>query len=221
MKIVRNKLFTLLAVGALALGVLGIAGGVILATTATTAQAAERGDDGNGQTLAARLAEKLTGILGLAPEEAITEAQVQAAFNGVTADRQEEKLQARLEELEVEEEAATAIMDWFGDYPYSDLIRLRPMGLASSAKVEGALERLVEKERIAQEQADGIQSWYDQRPDLPEGLEKSGRHGRGGKHGHHRHGDHDHRGHDRDGDKDDGKDDSDGDGDGDSDDENA
>ncbi len=208
MKITRNRLFTLLVVGALALG---LAGGAILATTATTARAAERGDDGNGKSLAARVAEKLTSALGLAPEEAITEAQVQDAFNGVAADRQEEKLQARLEELEVEEAAATAIMDWFGEYPYRDLIRLRPIGLANSEKVEGALERLVEKERITQAQADGVQAWYDQRPDLPEGLERSGRHGRGGKHGHHRHGDH--RGHDRGGDKD-GRD-------GDSDDESA
>ena len=33
----------------------------------------------------------------------------------------------------------------------------------------------MEKERITQAQSDAIQSWYDDRPDLPEGLEPTGR----------------------------------------------
>ena len=183
MKFTKNKVFLMLVAGALALG---IAGGTILAATASTASAQENGA-GQGQSFAARVAEKLTAALGL--EQDITEAQVQEAFDGAATDHQEEKLQARLDEMEVEEATATAIMDWFQAYPYTDLVKLRYIGLASSEKAEGVLERLVEKERITQAQSDGIQSWYDDRPELPEGLERSGRRGwhggeeRGGHHG--------------------------------------
>ena len=122
----------------------------------------------------------LNEALGL--DEDITEAQVQAAFNGATADRQAEALSARLDELEVEDSVKTQILDWFDDYPYDSLVRLRFIGLAESDKVTSHLERLVEKEKITQAQSDGIQSWYDERPDFPEGLERSGRgrHDRGG-----------------------------------------
>ena len=173
----KSRFFMLLLAGALAIG---IAGGAIMATT--TASAQENSND-SGKSFAARVADKLNAALGL--EEDITEAQVQEAFDGAATDRQDEKLQARLDEMEVEEATATAIMDWFKAYPYTDLVKLRYIGLASSEKVEGILERLVEKERITQAQSDGIQSWYDERPELPEGLERSGRHGRDGRGGHH------------------------------------
>ena len=202
MKFTRNKVFLMLVAGVLALG---IAGGAVLATT--TASAQENPDsEGSSKSFAARVADKLNAALGL--EENITEAQVQDAFDGATGDRQEEKLQARLDEMEVEEATATAIMDWFQAYPYTDLAKLRYIGLASSEKVEGALERLVEKERITQAQSDGIQSWYDDRPELPEGLERSGRHGRHG--GEERGGHHGGRHQDKDG----SENDDDGDGDG-------
>ena len=175
----KSRFFMLLLAGALAIG---IAGGAVLATANATASAQEN-SNGRGKNFAARVADKLNAALGL--EQDITEAQVQAAFDGAATDQQEEKLQARLDEMEVEAATATAIMDWFKAYPYTDLARLRYIGFASSAKVEGVLERLVEKERITQTQSDGVQSWYDDRPELPEGLERSGRHGRDGKRGHH------------------------------------
>ncbi len=180
MKFTRNKIFVLLIAGAAALG---IGGGIALAATLTTAHAHGGirwggSGSGDGASLAARIAEKLNDALEL--DEDITEAQVQAAFNGVTADRQVEKLEARIDELDdVEEATKTEILDWFDDYPYADLIRFRTIGLASSGDVSNFLERLVDKERITQAQSDGIQDWYDDRPDLPEGLERSGR----GKHG--------------------------------------
>ena len=180
MKFTKNKVFLTLVAGALALG---IAGGTILAATASTASAQENGA-GQGQSFAARVAEKLTAALGL--KQDITEAQVQEAFDGARADQQVDLLQRRLDKLEEEKvtaEESAAIMDWFKAYPYTDLVKLRYIGLASSEKAEGVLERLVEKERITQAQSDGIQSWYDDRPELPEGLERSGRHGRGGHHG--------------------------------------
>ena len=181
MKFTKNKVFLMLVAGALALG---IAGGTILAATASTANAQENGA-GQGQSFAARVAEKLTAALGL--KQDITEAQVQEAFDGARADQQVDLLQRRLDKLEegekVTAEESAAIMDWFQAYPYTDLVKLRYIGLASSEKVERILERLVEKERITQAQSDGIQSWYDDRPELPEGLERSGRHGRGGHHG--------------------------------------
>ena len=183
MKFTKNKVFLMLVAGAL---VLGIAGGTILAATASTANAQENGA-GQGQSFAARVAEKLTAALGL--EQDITEAQVQEAFDGARADQQVDLLQRRLDKLEegekVTAEESAAIMDWFQAYPYTDLVKLRYIGLASSEKVEGVLERLVEKDRITQAQSDGIQSWYDDRPELPEGLERSGRHGRDGRGGHH------------------------------------
>lgn len=182
MKFTRNRIFILLVAGAAALG---IAGGIAVASTLTTAHAHGglgwgSGGSGDGTSLAARIAEKLNNALEL--DEDITEAQVQTALNGVTADRQDEKLEARIDELEVEDATKTEILDWFDDYPYADLIRYRTIGLASSDKASSFLERLVDNERITQAQSDGIQGWYDDRPDLPDGLERSGvgRHGRGG-----------------------------------------
>ena len=177
MKLTRNKVFMLLVAGAAALG---IAGGIAVAASITTAHAHGGfggGGGGDGASLAARLAEKLNAALSL--DEDITEAQVQTAFNGVIGDRQEEVLEARLDELEVEEDTQTEIMDWFGDYPYTDLIRYRTVGLATSDSAASYLERLVEKERITQAQSDEISSWYDERPEVPAGLERSGR----GRHG--------------------------------------
>ncbi|MDE2778862.1 MAG: hypothetical protein OXI91_04190 [Chloroflexota bacterium] len=172
MKLMRNKVFLFLVAGAAALG---IAGGIAIATT--TSNAFAHGGFGSGgsadaASFAAKVAEKLNEALSL--DEDITEAQVQTAFNGVVSDQQDTALEARLVELEAEDDVKTEITDWFDDYPYSDLIRLRIIGLASSDTVSSHLERLVEKERITQAQSDGIQSWYDDRPDLPEGLERSG-----------------------------------------------
>ena len=181
----RKWLLAPLVAGAL---VVGIGAGALLTVSAAVAMAHGKGDDG-GTSFASRVAHQLTSILDL--ETDITEYQVQTAFNTAYGDQQEEKLQARLDELEVEEATATSIMDWYQAYPYADLIRLRPIGLANSDKVSGALENLVEKERITQAQADGIQSWYDDRPELPEGLEQSGKRDREGRRGHHRRGDND------------------------------
>ena len=167
----------LLIAGAAALG---IAGGIAVAATFTTAHAHGgfgKGGSGDGASLAARIAEKLNDALEL--DEDITETQVQTALNGVTADRQEEILEARLDDLEVEDATKTEIMDWFDDYPYADLVRFRTIGLATSDNASSFLERLVENEKITQAQSDGIQGWYDERPDLPEGLERTGR----GRHG--------------------------------------
>lgn len=176
----RNRVFIALVAGALALGV---AGGSLLAFSASQAYAhGSWGGSGDGASFASRVADKLNEALNL--DEDITEAQVQTAFNGATADRQEEMLDARLDELEVEDSVKTEITDWFDDYPYDDLIRLRPIGLSASDRVSGYLERLVDKERITQAQSDGIQSWYDDRPNLPEGVERAGR-------GHHGNGDND------------------------------
>ena len=180
MKFFRNKVFLFLVAGA---AVLGIAGGIAVAATFSTSYAHAHGGfgsggSGDGASFAARVAEKLNDALGL--DEDITEAQVQTAFNGVVGDRQEEVLEARLEDLEVEDATTTEIMDWFDEYPYADLIRYRSIGLATSDNATSYLERLVEKERITQAQSDEISSWYDDRPDLPEGLERSGRSRRGG-----------------------------------------
>ena len=198
----KSRFFMLLLAGALAVG---IAGGAIIATNTASAQ---ENSNGSGKSFAARVAEKLTAALGL--EQDITEAQVQEAFDGARADQQVDLLQRRLDKLEegekVTAEESAAIMDWFQAYPYTDLVKLRYIGLASSEKVEGILERLVEKERITQTQSDGIQSWYDDRPELPEGLERSGRHDRDGRRGHHggRHQDNDSSENDENGDGDGG-----------------
>ena len=180
-RITRNRVFILLAAGALAMG---IAGGTLLAATVSNAHA--HGGWGmksssDGASLASRVAAKLNEALNL--DEDITEAQVQTAFNGVTADRQDEWLAARLDELEAEDSVKTEITDWFSEYPYDDdLIRLRFLGLAASDKVGSYLERLVENDRITQAQSDAVQSWYDDRPELPEGLERSGRWRHGSRH---------------------------------------
>ena len=187
MKMTRNKVFMVLAAGAVALGIVG---GIAVASTVTSAHAHGRfggGGTGDGASLASLVADKLNEALNL--DNDITGAQVQTAFNGVTADRQDERLEAKLDDLEADDETQTAITDWFDDYPYSELIRLRPIGLAASDKVTGYLERLVEKEEITQTQSDGIQSWYDERPELPEGLEMSARGRHRGHHGSNRDGD--------------------------------
>ena len=181
MKFFRNKVFLLLVAGA---AVLGIAGGIAVAATFSTQLAHAHGGIGgggssDGASFAARVADKLNDALNL--DEDITEAQVQTAFNGVVGDRQEEVLDAKLDDLDVEDATRTEITDWFQEYPYADLIRYRTIGLATSDNATSYLERLVEKDRITQAQSDEISSWYDERPDLPEGLERSGRsrHGRG------------------------------------------
>lgn len=169
----RKRVFLMLAAGVLALG---LAGGTAVAVTASGVQAHGGigwGAGSDGTSFASRVAAKLNDALDL--DEDITEAQVQTAFDGATADRQAEALAARLDELEVEDSVKTGITDWFDEYPYDDLIRLRTIGLADSDRVAGHLERLVEKERITQTQSDAIQSWYDDRPDLPDGLERTGR----------------------------------------------
>lgn len=173
MKITRNRVFLMLVAGVLALGIVG--GGVAAATVSSAHAHGGIGKvgGGDGVSFASRVADKLNEALGL--DEDITEAQVQAAFNGATADRQKEALSSRLDELEVEDSVKTEILDWFDDYPYDSLVRLRFIGLAESDKVTNHLERLVGKEKITQAQSDGIQSWYDERPDFPEGLERSGR----------------------------------------------
>ena len=127
MKFTRNKIFIMLLAGAAALG---IAGGIAVAATVATTHAHGGvrwgGSSGDSTSMAARIAEKLNDALDL--DEDITEAQVQTAFNQVTADRQREMLEARIDELEdVEDETRTAILDWFDDYPYADLIRFRPL----------------------------------------------------------------------------------------------
>ena len=181
MRLTRNRIFLMLVAGA---AVLGIAGGIAVAGVISASHAYAHGGFGGGSddgtSFAARVAEKLNDALNL--EEDITESQVQAAFNGVVGDRQEEVLQARLDDLDVDDDTRTEIMDWFGDYPYTELVRYRTIGLATSDNAANFLERLVEKERITQAQSDEISSWYDDRPDLPEGLERSGvgRHGKGG-----------------------------------------
>ena len=177
MKLTRNRAFLMLVVGVLALGVVG---GAVVAATVSSAYAhggigGMNGSD--GASFASRVADKLNDALGL--DEDITEAQVQTAFNAATADRQAEALSARLDELEVEDAVKTEILDWFNDYPYDSLVRLRFIGLANSDRVSSHLERMVEKDKITQAQSDGIQSWHDERPNFPDGLERSGR----GKHG--------------------------------------
>ncbi len=181
----RKWLVVPLVVGALAVGLVVGAGATALAATAL---ADGHRADGSSRNFAARVADKLTGALGL--ETAITESQVEDAFNAAHGDWQEEMLQARLDALAVAEGPAAAIMTWFSAYPYSDLIKLRPVGLVQSDRVSGVLERLVAREAISQAQADGIQAWYAERPELPAGLEQSrghfrGRDGDGRRGGHH------------------------------------
>ncbi len=178
MKFTGNRVFLLLLGGALALG---IAGGVALVGVFAASQVYAHGGyatNGDGTSFAAAIAQKLSQVL----DGEVTEAQVQTAMNGVVADRQVANLEAKLDDLGAEDDARSAILEWFDDYPYSDLIRLRTIGLASSDRVGGYLERLVNAGHVTQEQADGIQAWYDQRPALPEGLERSG-YGRHGKRG--------------------------------------
>ncbi len=187
LKITRNRVFLALLGG---MAALGIAGGVALAASVSDAYAhggLGKGGDGSS-SFAARVADKLNGILGL--EQEITQEQVQLAFNAANADRQVERLEARLDELEVAEESKTAILDWFNAYPYADLINFRTVGFASSENIDPILERMVEREKLTQAQADGIKSWYDDRPEIPEELTFSGKGKRGGKHGRHGRGHH-------------------------------
>ena len=196
-RFLKNK-FVLMAAGGLM--ALGLAGGAGLAVAGS---AYGHGSGfGTVNDFAGRVAQQLNAALGLTDDREISAEQMQTAFSAATADLQEEHLQQKLDDAEVSAADAAAIMDWFRAWPYADLVRLRPIGFASSAdRLERKLAHLVEKEWITQAQSDGIVSWFNDRPALPEGLERSHRGGRKGK------GDrdggnarHHHRGGDRDGD---------------------
>ena len=49
-----------------------------------------------------------------------------------------------------------------------------------SDKVDNFLARLVENEKLTQDESDALDAWHDDRPDsLPEVFRKHGRHGHG------------------------------------------
>ena len=180
-RFLKNKFVLMVAGGLMALGLVGGAG--LVAAGAAYGHSAGPGF-GAVNDFAGRVAQKLNAALGLTDDEAISAAQMQTAFNAATADLQEEHLQTKLDEAEVAAAEADAIMDWFRDWPYAELIRLRPIGFADNAnRLTRKLAHLVEKEWITQAQSDGIVSWYNDRPELPEGLERSHRGGHRGKGG--------------------------------------
>ena len=182
-KRLKNKFILIPAAGLLAFAlVAAIGAAAIIAASSYGPGIAHAAADGSN--FPARVAQKLNAALGLAGDDRITDAQMQTAFNAATADLQEEHLQQKLTDAGVAQEDADAIMTWFRAWPYSELVQLRAIGFARNAdQVERKLARLVEKERITQAQSDGILSWFNDRPDLPEELERAG-HGR-----HHRKGD--------------------------------
>ena len=86
--------------------------------------------------------------------------------------KDEKQLQGWLEKQGVAAAAITGIKDWFQAWPYADLTTLRYIGFAVADQVEqGLLPSLVSRSRITRQQANKIKSWYNARPDLPEGLE--------------------------------------------------
>lgn len=182
-KHLKNKFILIPAAGLLAFALVAAIGAAAIAAASSygpgIAHAAA-----DGSNFPARVAQKLNAALGLAGDDRITDTQMQTAFNAATSDLQEERLQQKLTDAGVAQEDADAIMTWFRAWPYSELVQLRAIGFARNAdQVERKLARLVEKERITQAQSDGILSWFNDRPELPEELERAG-HGR-----HHRKGD--------------------------------
>ena len=178
-RFLKNKFLVIAAAGIMSLGIVGGLG-----AAAVGAVAGHGPGFGNADNFPARVAQKLNTALGLTGDSSITDTQMQTAFNAATADMQEEKLQQKLTDAGVAQADADAIMTWFRAWPYSDLVKLRAIGLARNAsQVERKLSHLVEKEWITQAQSDGILARYNDRPDLPEELERAG-HGR-----HHRKGD--------------------------------
>ena len=180
-RFLKNKLVLMAAGGLMALGLVGGAG--LVAAGAAYGHSSGPGF-GAVNDFAGRVAQKLNAALGLTEDEAISAAQMQTAFNAATADLQEEHLQQKLDDAEVAQAESAAIMDWFRDWPYAELIRLRPIGFADNAdRLTRKLTHLVEKEWITQAQSDGIVAWYNDRPELPESLERAHRGGHRGKGG--------------------------------------
>lgn len=86
--------------------------------------------------------------------------------------RDEKQLQGWLEKQGVAATAITGIKDWFQAWPYDDLTGLRYIGFTAADQVERLLlPSLVNWNSITRQQANEIKSWYNDRPDLPEGLE--------------------------------------------------
>ena len=173
-RFLKNKFVAIAAAGILSLGIVGGLG-----AAAVNAVAAH----GPADNFPARVAQKLNAALGLTDDDQISTAQMATAFNAATADLQEEKLQQKLTDAGVAQADSDAIMNWYRAWPYAELVKLRAIGFARSAdQVERKLSHLVEREYITQAQSDGILSWYNDRPDLPEELERAGhgrRHGKG------------------------------------------
>ena len=84
----------------------------------------------------------------------------------------EKQLQGWLESKGVAAADIIGIRDWFQNWPYADLSKLRYIGFAAADQVEqGLITSLVSLGSITQRQANRIKSWYDARPDLPEALD--------------------------------------------------
>ena len=149
-------------------------------------------------------AERVASILGL-ETETVEDAFTQAK-DEMRDDWQESYLAKLVEDGTLTQDEADGIFDWIEDKPdveYSVGSRFGRWGghgfgkgFGSNVLSEEALNSLVEKEVLSQDDADSLQSWYDERPDAVAKLmpskgdfgdwgKRGGRHGRMGRWGHH------------------------------------
>ena len=175
----RKSLIVLLSVGALALASVG---GAIIVT-------ADSGTDKEG------IRDRAAEILGVEPSD-LTDALSQARQEAADA-KIEELIDSAVTDGDITESEATEIKDWLADRPDVSLMngwrgRFGLMWLYSggSEKAEAFLDKLVEAEKITEEEQTAYTEWLDDRPDavdqlLPapgEGKEgRFKRHWRGGK----------------------------------------
>jgi len=137
----------------LAAGVLG------LALTGTVILAHGGGPGGlRANDTAARLAEILQ----------LEEAQVQAAFDQMHRENEDQRLQAMLDRLvaaeRIDPELAQQVMVWYQARPEST-IHLAPALFLGEDALQRHLDRLVAHAVITEDEAQEVRNWYDTRPE--------------------------------------------------------
>ncbi|MFQ6026625.1 MAG: hypothetical protein ACE5Q6_03820 [Dehalococcoidia bacterium] len=138
----------------LALGVLGFA----LTGSSLFAHGGGHGGGPRSNDIAARVANILE----------LEESQVQAAFDQVHRENQDQRLQSKLDRLveaeKISPELSEETMSWYQDRPDAAL-HLGRAALHGEEVFQRRLDRLVEKEAITEAEAEDVAAWYDARPE--------------------------------------------------------
>jgi len=135
-------------------------------------RAGKRGNVNHGVIM-----ERVAAILGV--EQATLQAAFATAFDEQSNTKFEEHVQALVDDETLTSDQAAVANNWFDQRPTnSGPMALRLASTSDSDRVDTVLSKLVEAERMSQDDADALSEWHGDRPDsLPSVTrEHSGRH---------------------------------------------